>query len=351
MKFTIGYCCYANENYVYANLKNHYDYADEIIVSYGPFQDYPKYRELMGLPAEDNTLDIIKDFIKNEDGEHKIKLIIQKDGFKNFTESRNSWLPYVTGDWFCSLDLDEFYYQSQMKLARDTMNLYVDQEVKMIQCNRRSFALNHYCHYDNSWYARLFPIVDKEAQDFIESKSKTLQPPCTAMFKNGLGVFPENGFDLFSVVAYRNDTHISWVENSIDSFLVNRRGEPYFSDLGKVVYEPNIRYNHYGSCENPQEYLAKQLYYHVVRGALSSEDEIAERAQLYKEIIEHNPYVLMVWFENNPGVYFRKLSEPHPPVFEEFVLQNEEVELGPEVEAVLDLDFEERKKFHQRFSA
>ena len=352
MKFTLAYCCYANEDYIYTNLKNHYNYADEIIISYGPFKDYPKYRELMGLEPEDNTLNIIKDFINHEDKENKIKLIIQKDGFKNFTDSRNSWLSHVTGDWFASIDCDEFYYLEQMKLAKAMMELYLYDDVNMIQCNRRSFAIDHFHHYDNSWYSQLFPhgTPNEEIAVFQEDKKQTLQQPNTIGFRNGTAVIPENGFDLFNVVAYRNKPGMKWAENSIDSFLIDGNGEPYFGDLSKIIYEPNIRYNHYAACGNAYDYFAKQLYYHVVRGAITSEDELNAKVEYYKNKIEQNPYALMVWFENNPGVYFRKMTEPHPQIFNELKLSSEEKKYVPEADNVTDLDFEERKKMHSEYS-
>jgi hypothetical protein len=351
MKFTVAYCAYANP-YIYVNLKNHYDYADEIIISYGPFKDYPKYRELMGLEPEDDTLNIIKDFIQKEDAENKIKLIVQKDGFKNFTESRNSWLPHVTGDWFCSLDCDEVYYLLQMKLAREMMDLYLNSDVNMLQCNRRSFAIDVNHHYENSWYPKLFPhgTSSEEIATFQEDKMQTLQHPNTIGFKNGTAVVPENGFDLFSVVAYKNKPGMKWVENSIDSFLVDGEGTPYFADIGNVIYEPNIRYNHYAACGNPYDYFAKQLYYHVVRGAINSEDELMNKVEYYKNKINNNPYAMMVWFENNPGVYFRRMTELHPEIFDELDFPEGEKKNIPEADKVVDLDFEQRKEMHSKYS-
>lgn len=352
--FTIAYCCYANEDYIEYNLKNHYDYADEIIISYGPFQGYPEFREKMGLEPQDNTLDKIKNFISNEDKENKIQLIIQKDGFKNFTDSRNSWIKHINTPFFVSLDCDEIYYKKDMKLAKELMQKYLNEDINMIYCNRRSFALDKSHHYENSWQPRLFSHTNGEMGEFIESVKGTPQFPQTARFKNGIGVFPENGFDLFSVVAYKNKSNMKWAENSIDSILVDGNRNSYFSDTAKIVYEPKIRYNHYAACGWEKEFFAKQLYYHKVRGAVNSEEEINAKIEYYQDKIKNNPYALMVWFENNPGVGLTRFNQKHPDIFYDkngnLIDIDGEHKDRREADKVCDLNYEERKEMHTKYS-
>lgn len=334
---TLAYSCFSNEQYIYYNLKHHYDYADKIIVSYGNFTDFPKYREMMGLPAEDNTLEIVKDFIANEDVDNKIQLIIQKDGFKNFTDSRNSWLRHVDTEWVCSLDCDEFYFTQNMIKAKELMVNYVDKDVNMIQCDRRSFSFDYFHYYANSWNTRIFSHEDPQIGIFADEMTNTKRQSASVIaFKNGVAVVPQNGHDLFSVVAYRNKSGMKWTENGIDSILVDGDNNPYFSDCMKMVYEPCIRYNHYYSCDDPRDFFARSLYYSAVNGA--SEDEIKVKAEQNKIAIEKDPYCQVCWFENDPGIYFKEYNGEHP-----FDL-GFDFKHDIKADEIVDLEIEERKK-------
>lgn len=351
--FTIAYCCYANENYIELNLKNHYEYADKIIISYGPFHGYPQCRELMGLPAADNTLDIIKQFINTWDKDNKIRLIVTKDGFENFTDSRNTWLKCVDTEWFCSLDCDEFYYRKDMDRAKTIMREHINSGVNMIYCNRRSFALDRNHHYDNSWYPKLFANECVEMHEFIQEKEGSLQPPQVIRFRNGWAVVPSNALDLFSVVAYRNRPGMHWCKNNIDSLLCDGNG-PLLGNSEDIIYAPEIRYNHYSACGNVREYFARCLYYSFVgKDADSWQDvkhEIEAEAERYKSVIENNPYALLAWFENSPGISFKKFTGEHPEIFSNVSEIQGEREHYPKADEVVDLDYEQRAKMHLIYS-
>lgn len=105
MKITLAMIVCNEALFLERNLRNHYRFADEIIIVEGAVE---KYAQIIGSNnSVDKTVEIIKTF---PDPMHKITFI-QTDGraWKDKIELQNAFCDKITGDILWKIDADEFY--------------------------------------------------------------------------------------------------------------------------------------------------------------------------------------------------------------------------------------------------
>lgn len=111
------------QDFIWYTLKSIYDEVDYIRVvegAVGNRKDADKDGH-----STDETVNIINEFIKNEDPHKKVHLI-QRDGpFKSLEEQKQTFLNYaVRGEWIYICDSDEFVHKGVISLLRKAIELY-----------------------------------------------------------------------------------------------------------------------------------------------------------------------------------------------------------------------------------
>lgn len=112
-KITIGMIVLNEEEYIWHNLKQHYDFAHQIVVVEGSVLKYPNSNVLPNGRSTDKTAEIVKNF---PDPKNKIEFIQPTRRWKDKVEQRNQYLQRATGDFLIVIDADEFYTKADQQL-------------------------------------------------------------------------------------------------------------------------------------------------------------------------------------------------------------------------------------------
>ena len=114
--------CFNEQDFIWYTLKSIYEEVDHIRVIEGAVGNQVNATE--DGHSTDNTIQIIEDFIKNKDPDHKVKLI-QRDGpFKSLEDMKNTFLDYaVKGEFLLINDCDEIYDYHQIRKLRIVIDL------------------------------------------------------------------------------------------------------------------------------------------------------------------------------------------------------------------------------------
>lgn len=273
-------CCYSDENTVWYNLQNHYDLFDQIVVVYGPFGCYPVIREKVGLPIEDLTLSLVKQFIQQHDTEHKITLV--EGTFADFTESRNAGLCKIDTDFFESRDCDEFYLDKNKSRIKSFFNTTDLTGVNCVYVGRRNFAI-----------------------DFGYTVARNRHKATTVKCGRTTFSLPGEGVEHFIPIAYRTSIG-EFIKNQIDSFFVFKgTNQGIAFDLSRCTYLPDVVYNHYPFMAPPLERLARSLYYSTIYNGVKPEDIVVETDKKTRHPIARLGY---------EEVHYLKYSGEHPLV-------------------------------------
>lgn len=113
-KISFGIIVFNGMPYVKYNLRQLYPFAHEIIVVEGGTV-HAKKIATKGGHSTDGTLQAIKEFIKNEDGEGKVELVTKRGLWSEKDEQSEAYAKRATGDYLWQVDVDEFYTRESME--------------------------------------------------------------------------------------------------------------------------------------------------------------------------------------------------------------------------------------------
>jgi len=253
-RITVAYSTYEWPDYLRISLEAVYDFADQVIVCWGPFKMWREICDHLGLPDRGQESRDIAEAFPDPDG--KLRII---DGvFNDFTDSRNTWWPFVDGDWFLSLDTDEFYHPEALLRIRQIIDSLPDQ-VKRLDGIRREFIRDFWHTYDDDWY----PLAGTAAQ-CKQIKAETGLPLYHRTFQSGGYILMEKGLS-YNCVAIKYDPDCMWTPNVWDSHLVRTDGSRYFRGADEVHYTTDFEMYHYGPVLTDDQVLAKLIYHSWLR--------------------------------------------------------------------------------------
>ena len=125
-RFSFCYNVYQEEEYIEYSLRSIYDFADEVIICYGPIDVMAE----IGQP--DATLDLIRCF---PDPGKKIKHIIVRDRWRSLVQMRNVALSKATGDYMWIIDGDEVYSDESLDIIRKEISNFPDVMTFFVPCH------------------------------------------------------------------------------------------------------------------------------------------------------------------------------------------------------------------------
>lgn len=117
MRVTLAMTVCNEELFLERNLRNHYRFADEIIIVEGAVE---KYAKVIGSNnSTDGMVWILKTF---PDPGHKITIIRKPEAWKDKIEMQNEFCRVATGDILWKIDADEFYKPEDVERILDAYN-------------------------------------------------------------------------------------------------------------------------------------------------------------------------------------------------------------------------------------
>ena len=128
MNISIGMIALNEAEFIEKNLTQHYEWnggnVHQIIVVEGAVKEYPKKNITKNGLSTDGTGEIIRNFMKYNDPEHKIYYVCGK--WKDKTEQRNQYINLIDKktDVLIVIDCDEFYPKSQQKLISNAIEMF-----------------------------------------------------------------------------------------------------------------------------------------------------------------------------------------------------------------------------------
>jgi len=136
-KNSFGMIVYNGEKFIWQNLENIYDIADEIIIVEGAVQSM--FEITNSLQSTDKTFELISDFILQKDRIQKIKVVRAKDlnrPFKNKIEMQNILLENLKGSFYIKVDVDEFYEVDKL-----------EEDLRTLEKSNKLMMQYHFVHY------------------------------------------------------------------------------------------------------------------------------------------------------------------------------------------------------------
>ena len=110
MKVSIAMIVCNESQFIERNLRNHYRFADEIIIVEGATE---KYAQVIGShTSTDNTIEIIESF---PDIQHKITLVKPTRPWKDKIEMQNEFCKRADDGILLKIDADEFYHPKDLE--------------------------------------------------------------------------------------------------------------------------------------------------------------------------------------------------------------------------------------------
>lgn len=196
---TIGMIVLNEEEYIERNLRQHYEYADKIIIVEGADRLYPSSRLTPDGLSTDQTATIISDF---PDPSHKIEFIrhgwTHPNSAQAKCELRNEYLRRTPAGILLVIDADEFY-------------THIDLESLLESCQRQS---NIYCWtlpFIHFWRTPN-QFITGQFYDMIHSRLFRVQPGDTYInnhnhpSRNGRELRTAGSFTLPRTVIQQNGT-------------------------------------------------------------------------------------------------------------------------------------------------
>lgn len=273
-RITFGMIVLNGEPFIKYNLRALYPFAHQIIVVEGASPYAQGIATLQG-HSIDGTLDVLRNFKRDEDPEDKIQIVIAEDeGYPNGFwpgekhEQSQAYAKRATGNWLWQVDVDEFYMPHDMTWIME--RLLKEPNISMVSFKQINFwgSLNF---YTDGWFLRHY---------FTEIRR---------IFRWGLG--------------YHYLTHRPPRVINFDGVDLAELGYMRGSKLQKR----NIYMYHY-SLVFPQQVHAKSSYYSDVKwGAFPGMRLWVDQnyARLQNPYRVHNVYQYPSWLE--------RYSASHPP--------------------------------------
>jgi len=117
--------CHNEERFIQPVLRSIYDEVDEILLIEGATVARPNRTETGH--STDGTVELIHDFIRNEDVDKKVRLIQKERAFLDLEEIKNTFLRHVEdGSWIIINDADEYYEPKDIRRIRELTYIYPD---------------------------------------------------------------------------------------------------------------------------------------------------------------------------------------------------------------------------------
>lgn len=283
MKKTIGlyYFLYDHQFFTPYNIDHIYDYVDKIIILYGPFKEYVKIKEkLMNIPAEDNTLPILKDYITEKDTVNKISLI-EKTEWNGFCDKLETMQSLMDTNWFLGLGPDEFYLDGHFQKIKDIINKHHD-SINAVYHSRVDFCHDFHSYWGEGSLKLQNNRIKNEYKNYFE---KAIQERIIVDTKD-FSVLPFyndviawNNQDISVMLtegAYKNEEGLYWLAEDYDANLYHYDGTP-FQDLNITYFDKNIIRHHYPCVQEPiRHFLIRGVYCEKVRNPNKEIDLIIE---------------------------------------------------------------------------
>ena len=282
---SVLYCLYDHQFFTPHNLEHVYDDVDQIIIAYGPFQYYKEIKEKLLGYGDDNTLGIIKQFIKDRDVDNKIQLI-EQDVWENYHSKRVAVQPMVDGDWFFNIGPDEFFLDGHLARTKQIINEYHD-VINSVYHPRIEFCrdFRHYWNLNNinvtyDDIAGLYEgnaLEDAQNQNAVVSAGKYSVLP----FYNGPVIWNMNDASVIMTVSgYKNEDRLYWGINDNDALLYHYDGTPY-ADLTITYFDNSIIRHHYSTAQDPKlHFLQRAIYYSRIRDVEKDIDELIDEKKI-----------------------------------------------------------------------
>ena len=115
--------CHNEQDLIKSTLRSIYNEVDKILVIEGATISRPNRTE--DGHSTDDTVQMIEEFISQEDVDSKVQLIQRNRPFIDLEEIKNTFLRYLSdGDWMIINDVDEFYLPEDIRRIRDLISVY-----------------------------------------------------------------------------------------------------------------------------------------------------------------------------------------------------------------------------------
>ena len=197
-KITFGIIVLNGQPFTKYCLRSLYRFAHEIIVVEGASPNATEISTAEG-HSLDNTLDVVKAFIKDEDPENKVVLVTAEDeghanGFwpgEKHEQSR-AYATRATGDYLWQVDIDEFYLPDQMQKVLEILE--TDPTISGMSFKTRTFWGSQDVIVDGPFLmegAEIYQRLFKWGKDY---QYTTHRPP-TVVDEQGVNVMDENYID------------------------------------------------------------------------------------------------------------------------------------------------------------
>jgi len=286
----ILYSLYDHQFFTPYNLEHVYDDVDQIIIAYGAFEYYPEIKKKILGYGDDNTLEIVKKFIRDRDTENKIKLIVQ-DVWPNYYSKRVEVQKHIDTDFFFNIGPDEVFIDNHIKKIKNIINQYYDQ-INAVYHPRIEFC-HDFRHYwgthnidinkpDSKLYNKYIDILNQAKQ---EKRIIQIDENYSALpFYNRPVLWNINDMSVIMTVSgYKNEEGLYWERDDIDTSLCHFDSTP-FDDLNITYFDNNIIRHHYFTAQEPElHFLQRVVYYNKVRQPEKKIDDlIAEKKEQYK---------------------------------------------------------------------
>jgi hypothetical protein len=286
----ILYSLYDHQFFTPYNLEHVYDDVDQIIIAYGPFKYYPEIKKKILGYDDDNTLDIIKWFIKENDVDNKIKLIIQ-DEWENYYAKRVEVQKHIEADFFFNIGPDEFFEKNALLKIKNIINEY-HEVINAVYHPRIEFChdFRHYWGTHNIDINKTNSKLYNEYGDILkqakaEKKIIKVDENYSALpFYNRPVLWNMNDMSVIMTVSgYKNEDGLYWEKDDIDTNLYHFDGTP-FDDLNITYFGNDIIRHHYFTAQEPElHFLQRAVYYNKVRQPEKDIDDlIIEKKGQYK---------------------------------------------------------------------
>lgn len=287
MKKTLAvlYCLYDHQFFTPYNLEHIYDYVDQIVIAYGPFKYYPQIKKKILGYDDDNTLSIIKYFMKNRDVDHKITLVIEKE-WDNLLAKRMDVQRRIDTDWFFNIGPDEFFLDGHLEKVRHIINEYND-VINAIYNPKIQFChdFRHYWGEDD-----ISNNNDKKFRDRYGHMLAQCKKEKDILYTGGYSVLPFYNMPILwnikdprttmMVCGYKNESGLYWVKNAWDTVLYHSDGTP-FIDLNTTYYARDVIAHHYFTAQEPElHFLQRAVYYDKVRYPERDINELIKEKQM-----------------------------------------------------------------------
>ena len=287
----ILYCLYDHQFFTPYNLEHVYNDVDQIIIAYGPFRYYKEVKQKVLGYSDDNTLDIIKKFIKEKDVDNKIKLI-QQEEWENYYAKRVEVQKYVDADFFFNIGPDEVFVDNHLKKINHIINEY-HEAINAVYHPRIEFC-HDFRHYwgthnidinqpDSKLYNKHEEILKQAKQ---EKRIIKIDENYSALpFYNRPILWNMNDMSVIMTVSgYKNEEGLHWRKNDCDATLCHGdEASTPFEDLNITYFDNNIIRHHYFTAQEPElHFLQRAVYYNKIRQPEKDIDDlIAEKKEQY----------------------------------------------------------------------